>query len=452
MPRRKISQEEIDYYSQKVSNLGHTFIALHSSKRCEFKCGNCEVISIGNRKLLIQDENNMKCMYCHELTTTSVSENIKTKDPCKGSRSHQFITSTGKKTVDKIYIFECLSCTKRYENVSIDRGCLNCSFSRREQTNISNYGASNVFASKEIKEKIVKSNQERYGVNYPMQNKEIKEKMNETNLKKYGHKYAFNQSHVYEKIQETHTENHGTPFPFQSPLIRDKMKKNSLAKFGTEHPCQNANELERRFKLMFRLKDYTFPSGVTINVQGYEDMCLNMLLEIYSEDQLIADSKAIPHIKYTDKAQKTRKYIPDILVKESDESFFYIEVKSLYTYMLNYEKNISKYTACLEQGIPLMIWIFHSDKQGPIENDGKRYKLYRHSYIDGVAQRFDDGPEASLIPMTLNDYTDLSAQKPEKKTEYTVLCRKMKTALATYNVTEYDSIQYVTDSLGAMAI
>ena len=54
--------------------------------------------------------------------------------------------------------------------------------------------------------------------------------------------------------------------------------------------------------------------------------------------------------------------------------------------------------------------------------------------------------------MTLDDYADLSAQKPEKKTEYTVLCRKMKTALATYNVTKYDSIQYVTDSLGAMAI
>jgi hypothetical protein len=30
--------------------------------------------------------------------------------------------------------------------------------------------------------------------------------------------------------------------------------------------------------------------------------------------------------------------------------------------------------------------------------------------------------------MTLDDYADLSAQKPEKKTEYTVLCRKMKTA------------------------
>jgi hypothetical protein len=444
MPRKQHSIDDIKEATDKLVNLGHVFKQFHTYNRVEYQCGNCGKSSISSFGLAYRIENKGCCYYCDALKkiTKTVSKN---GDEIIGVRLHE---TKGK----HVFVIICQTCSTRYENVTLERSCLDCSNDKRKQTNISKYGASNVFASKEIKEKIVKSNQERHGVNYPMQNKEIREKMTETNLKKYGHKYAFNQPHVYEKIQETHTENHGTPFPFQSPLIRDKMKKNSLAKFGTEHPCQNANELERRFKLMFRLKDYTFPSGVTINVQGYEDMCLNMLLEIYSEDQLIADSKAIPHIKYTDKAQKTRKYIPDILVKESDESFFYIEVKSLYTYMLNYEKNISKYTACLEQGIPLMIWIFHSDKQGPIENDGKRYKLYRHSYIDGVAQRFDDGPEASLIPMTLNDYTDLSAQKPEKKTEYTVLCRKMKTALATYNVTEYDSIQYVTDSLGAMAI
>lgn len=450
MPKRVISQEEIEFYTQKVVGLGHTFISLHTFNRCEFKCGNCGIVSIGNRRLLIQDENNMKCMYCHDLQPSPVLENAKTKDTCKGIRLHKHPNHEGKKRVIEIvYVFECLSCNKRYENVSIDRGCLSCSFTKRNQTNITKYGASNVFASKEIKEKIVKSNQERHGVNYPMQNKEIKQKMNNTNLKRYGHKYAFNQPHVYAKI---HTENHGTPFPLQSPSIREKMKENSMAKFGTEHPCQNAEELERRF----RLKDYTFPSGITIDVQGYEDICLNMLLETYREDQLIADSKMIPHINYTDKAHKTRKYTPDILVKESEESYFYIEVKSLYTYMLNYEKNIAKYTACLEQGIPLMIWIFHQDKQGSIQNAGKCYKLYRHSYIDGAAQRFDDGPEASLIPMTLDDYTDLSAQKPEKKTEYTVLCRKMKAALSepTHHdpTTEHDPIQCVTDSLGAMAI
>jgi hypothetical protein len=260
MPRRVISQEEIDFYTHKVTNLGHTFIALHTSKRCEFKCGNCGVVSIGNRKLLAQDENIMKCMYCHELSSSSLSENIKTKDPCKGVRSHQTITPTGKKRVDTIYIFECLSCNKRYENVSIDRGCLNCSFSKRDRTNISRYGASNVFASTEIKEKIVKSNKERFGVDYPLQNKDIKTKQQTTNLKKYGHKYAFNQPHVYEKVQATHTENHGAPFPLQSPSIGEKMKENSLAKF--------------------------------------------MLLKTYNEDQLIADSKAIPHINYTDKSQK----------------------------------------------------------------------------------------------------------------------------------------------------
>jgi hypothetical protein len=322
---------------------------------------------------------------------------------------------------------------------------LTCSLSRREQTNLTKYGASNVFASKEIKEKIVKSNQDRYGVDYPLQNKEIKTKQQTTNIKRYGHKYAFNQPHVYEKIQKTSTENHGTPFPLQSPAIKEKMKENSLAKFGTEHPCQNPEELERRFRLMFRLKEYTFPSGLTVDVQGFEDIGLNILLNTYTEDQLVTDPKVIPQIKYMDKALKTRRYTPDILVKESNDSYFYVEIKSLYTYMLNYEKNIAKYTACLEQGIPLMVWIFQDDKQGPIQNlqnAGKRYKLYRHSYIDGATHRFDDGPEASLIPMTPEDYAELEAQKPEKKSSYTVLCRKMKQA----------QVDDLTETLGAMAI
>ena len=444
MPRKQHSIDNIREATEKLVNLGHVFKQFHTYNRVEYQCGNCGKSTISSIGIAYRIENKGCCYYCDSLkkTTKTVAKN---GDEIIGVRLHEARERN-------LFVLICQTCSTRYENANLERSCLDCSNNKRKQTNISKYGASNVFASTEIKEKIVKSNQERHGVNYPMQNKEIKKKMNETNLKKYGHKYAFNQPHVYEKIQATHTENHGTPFPLQSPSIREKMKENSLAKFGTEHPCQNAEELERRFKLMFRLKDYTFPSGVTINVQGYEDMCLNMLLETYSENQLIADSKAIPHINYIDKAQKTRKYTPDILVKESDESFFYIEVKSLYTYMLNFEKNISKYTACLEQGIPLTIWIFQADKQGSIQNGGKRYKLYRHSYIDGAAQRFDDGPEASLIPMTLDDYADLSAQKPEKKTEYTVLCRKMKTALATYNVTKYDSIQYVTDSLGAMAI
>jgi hypothetical protein len=439
-----ITQEEVNFYKEEITKLGHIFVALRSFNRCEFICGNCGLTITGNRTLAIHDENNNRCMYCHELQPSKILENSKNKDPCKGIRQHK----KGKTKNTVVFVFECSSCSKRYENVCIDRGCLDCSSSKRTQTNITKYGAGNVFASNEIKEKIVKSNQERYGVNYPMQNKEIKKKMNDTNIEKYGHKYAFNQPYVYDKIQATHTKKHGTPFPLQSPSIRDKMKENSLTKYGTEHPCQNAKELERRFKLMFRLKEYTFPSGITVNVQGYEGMCLTILLETYTEDQLVADSKAIPTIDYTDKAAKIRKYRPDVLVKETDESYFYIEVKSLYMYMLNYEKNIAKYKACIEQGIPLMVWIFQENKQGPIHiNTGKRYKLYRHSYIDGIAHRFDEDHEASFIPMTLDEYSELSAQKPERKTEYTVLCKKMKEYLS-----QNDDVDIITKNINTLKI
>ena len=438
MPRKQYSNDEVMKYTEELKTLGHIFITFHTYNRVEYKCGNCAESSISTLTLALRSDNENCCYHCDTLKPTKSKTN-KYGDEVLGVRD---IKDSPK---NRTYILICHKCSTRYENRVLYRACLSCSNSTREQTNLTKYGASNVFASKEIKEKIVKSNQERHGVDYPLQNKEIKTKQQTTNIKKYGHKYAFNQPHVYEKIQKTHIENHGAPFPLQSPAIREKMKENSLAKFGTEHPCQNPEELERRFRLMFRLKEYTFPSGLTVDVQGFEDIGLNILLNTYTEDQLITDPKVISYINYTDKALKTRRYTPDILVKESDDSYFYVEIKSLYTYMLNYEKNIAKYTACLEQGIPLMVWIFQDDKQGPIQNlqnAGKRYKLYRHSYIDGASHRFDDGPEASLIPMTPEDYAELEAQKPEKKSSYTLLCRKMKQA----------QVDNLTETLGAMAI
>jgi hypothetical protein len=56
------------------------------------------------------------------------------------------------------------------------------------------------------------------------------------------------------------------------------------------------------------------------------------------------DMKICASLKYTVKTNlsQTQKALPKHknTVKESDESYFYIEVKSLYTYMLNYEEYI----------------------------------------------------------------------------------------------------------------
>ena len=57
---------------------------------------------------------------------------------------------------------------------------------KRTHTNLIRYGAENVFASKIVKEKIVKSNLEKYGVPYTQQCKEVRDKTIATCKERYG--------------------------------------------------------------------------------------------------------------------------------------------------------------------------------------------------------------------------------------------------------------------------
>jgi hypothetical protein len=102
----------------------------------------------------------------------------------------------------------------------------------------------------------------------------------------------------------------------------------------------------------FNSKEYVFPSGRKISVQGYEGKAINVLLQDYAEEDIIVDKKEIKKligkIEYVDVNGKTHQYIPDIYIVTERKV---VEVKSEWTYKINLETNLKKREAVLSKGI-----------------------------------------------------------------------------------------------------
>lgn len=112
-----------------------------------------------------------------------------------------------------------------------------------------------------------------------------------------------------------------------------------------------SDEFSEKSNETYLTKDYYFPSGKHVRVQGYEPKALDILLQTYNEEDLIVGSM-IKHevgiITYIDDLGNLRRYNPDIYVKTIN---MIIEVKSKWTYNVNLDSNLKKKQACENLGI-----------------------------------------------------------------------------------------------------
>ena len=298
-------------------------------------------------------------------------------------------------------------CNKEYSvrinDVKFGYSCKECGKEKVRNTNLERYGVENPFLNEEIKEKVRNTNLERYGVENPFLNEEIKEKVRNTNLERYGFKYSAQNEEIKEKIKNTNLERYGVEYPFQSdeiqekvkqsildiygvefitqhPDIKEKTKNTNLDRYGVEHPAQNEevrkkmqNTCINNFGVPFALQNedifkkamskmtsfklFEYPSGNTIEIQGYEHFAIKELLENgISEEDIITGSDNVPEIWYIDSENKKRRHYVDIYIKSENKC---IEVKSEWTlklqeYCMSYKQNAAK-----EQGYDYEIWIYN---------------------------------------------------------------------------------------------
>lgn len=112
----------------------------------------------------------------------------------------------------------------------------------------------------------------------------------------------------------------------------------------------------------YKYKKYIFPSGKIVNYQGYENLALDELIKIYSENDIENDRSRIPTIKYIMR-NVVYNYYPDIYIKSQN---LIIEVKSDYTYKNQIIRNILKSFAVKKYGFNFEFWIYDKDKNKSI--------------------------------------------------------------------------------------
>jgi len=130
----------------------------------------------------------------------------------------------------KISLF-CPVCGKRLKNITHQYCSLSCMKrdpkiqEKYEETCMKKYGVKNAAASKEIQEKIKKTNLERRGVEYNFQDREVKDKIKESWMEKYGVDNPNKSKEVRDKICKTNKEKYGVEYTFQAKEVKEKIKE-----------------------------------------------------------------------------------------------------------------------------------------------------------------------------------------------------------------------------------
>jgi len=290
----------------------------------------------------------------------------------------------------------CVGCTNVNKKIKTQNTCLKKYgvdhvfkvkevVEKKEKTNIVKYGDKCALKNKEVKAKCIETNIRKYGCENPMQNEDIINKTQETNLKKYGFtctalnqdvilkkertnlekygtKHYFSNEVIKDKIKATTLEKYGTEYYLQSEDKQEKSKLTCIKKYGTEHHMQDPEISEKASKNSYLTKKYKFPSGKTIEIQGYENYGLDILIndEQIDEEDIITKRTNVPKIWYVYNDKKHRHFV-DIFIESQNRC---VEVKSTWTFKKNKEEVFSKQKSAKELGYIYDVWIF--DEKGKL--------------------------------------------------------------------------------------
>ena len=252
-----------------------------------------------------------------------------------------------------------------------------------KQTRLDKYGIEYSLQSQEIKNKFKQTCLLNNGVEYPMQSQEIRnkskqtcllnngfeyptqtEKCKKTCIEKYGVEYSLQSQEVKDKSKKTCLDKYGVEHVSQSYEFKEIVKQTCLDKYGVEYPMQFSEVAEYQLHNSYKLKEFIFPCGNSIQVQGYEPFLLkNLVEEGYTYEDIIVKRTDVPVIWY-EKNNKQHRYYCDIYIPKINTIY---EVKSTWTYKKDIEKiNLTK-QACIDAGYLFEIYVY--------DGKGIRYEI-----------------------------------------------------------------------------
>jgi hypothetical protein len=112
----------------------------------------------------------------------------------------------------------------------------------------------------------------------------------------------------------------------------------------------------RSSKNAYKKKEVITPSGNVITLQGYEPQAYKILLETYTENEIINSRIDVPEIWWVDDESKRHRYFVDFYIPKDN---IIIEVKSKRTYLLGKDKIEKTLQASSEAGYNIELWIMN---------------------------------------------------------------------------------------------
>jgi hypothetical protein len=185
----------------------------------------------------------------------------------------------------------------------------------------------------------------------------VLERQKTTCLEKYGVDNASRLSEVKEKIKKVYQEKYGD-HPKRTEAVKNKWVETCMEKYGG-HPNQNRDvQAKSEFKGC-NYKEFTFPSGKKIKVQGYEHLAIIILLTQLNEEEIVIGKAFVPTINYSINNIK-HVYFPDIYIPMENKI---IEVKSEWSLKYPRSHIEEKALATVKEGYLYEIWVFTGNKK-----------------------------------------------------------------------------------------
>ncbi len=257
-------------------------------------------------------------------------------------------------------------------------------------TNLERYGVDNVFKSPAVQTKIRAINLEKRGVEYAAQDPAVQAKIRATNLERRGVEYAAQDPTVQAKMRETMKTTYGAEHMLQVPELRAKRDATMVERYGSIHALQNPELAEKMTKSRFELVPVELSDGRTVDLQGYEPQALEWLLStdttfidpvlgrsLHAEDMIFGKTN-VPEIFYNG-----HRYYTDFAVHNSNTL---IEVKSPYTLRADWDVNLEKFRATIENDFALLLVLWY------------KKRLVQYMMMETIKELDDAIPRMLAIP------------------------------------------------------
>jgi hypothetical protein len=210
--------------------------------------------------------------------------------------------------------------------------CKICNLEKRKNTCLKKYGTDNVSKNEKVKEKVKKTMIEN-GNNYFFKTEEYEKFM----IDKYGFSNPSKSSKIKLKKEETCLKNYGVSNPSKSSKIKLKKEETCFKNYGVTSPSKSF-EIHKKQHSGYIQKHHI--SGLHYRgtyEKDFIDYCLIHNIEIENFNGTIN--------YFFD--GKNRKYFPDFFIRKLN---MVIEIKSLYIYERDKEKNEAKKEATINSG------------------------------------------------------------------------------------------------------